>query len=100
MIMIPHEGNDVFKGEPLRILFPPVIERRADRFGRAEARHVMAAVASQSRDGLSADIPLELIVSDGSGECPLVSVEGKELDLVFRQAGPLSLTGGLQDVVD
>src|SRR5438105_1167241 len=73
-ILIADVRNDVFKGQPLGILLAPIIERRAHRLGGIESRNVMAAVTAEACDRLSADVPLEFFVADGTREEPFVGV--------------------------
>src|SRR5262249_24176333 len=47
---------DVLEGEALGVLLAPVVEADADRLGALEARDVMPAEATQTADGLLAQV--------------------------------------------
>ena len=62
VIMLANVSGHVLKGDAIRILLAPVVERCADRLGSLEAGNVMAAEAAIGADCFFADIPLQMIL--------------------------------------
>src|SRR5260370_36886711 len=60
MIMLPNVSGHVLKGDAIRILLAPVVERCPDRLGSLEAGNVMAAEAPLGPSPFLPHVPLPL----------------------------------------
>src|SRR5262249_13742430 len=54
-------GDGVLEGDALGVLLAPLVERSTDWLGVLEAGDIVTGVAPELRDGLAANVPLELV---------------------------------------